>query len=381
MAHADLRFLGCFGPTHTNDILAYDLSSNYTNFELVNIGGTIWLRNTGTGVGLIWAIEETPGFTRKTYTWYVGRVYVQTLGSGTVTLMAVTTSGSPPISIIMQDSGSGVNFGIRDTFGSGVYATGTEHTLRLEINGTTQKLWVNGTLELSLARTSVNASTDIALYVSGGAPGNGGYVIRHRHWFPTDSNNEAARPDGGTDVEVLFPVGDDVSATWGDETCAGAGATYTKWDDWASGVTDDATTFNCGITGLPGKEISRVTNPAPTVTGLFGVYVRARRRANVASKTVLSFTLIRDGSANEREVSNANVVATNWETKFHESFDIAPDAGAWTQTKLDDLRVGYRHPAGNGAHVQVTAMFVEAGGIGNDPPAAAGADRRRLLAG
>jgi len=166
---------------------------------------------------------------------------------------------------------------------------------------------------------------------------------------------------------------------YADESCATTGtADWSKWDDWNGGSADDATTFNCGVSTAAWKQISQLS--ALTLSGINGVYVRARCRANIASKTVTTYMIIRDSTPNEQEKINPNLASTTWFMYVGQAFDVAPDGGAWTQAKLDDTRLGVRTIVINGAHDQWTAIFMECFAVDDDPPAAAGADRRRLLA-
>lgn len=255
----------------------------------------------------------------------------------------------------------------------GTFGTAADHSLRAQTDGSRFKLWVDGVLEIDVS---------YALNLNGGHCAYHNDVLaagQDMYWsgmYGRESVSESERPDVNVKQYALHPDGDGSSALWADETCSGSGGTYTKWDDWVSGgAADDATSFNCGVSGFSGSEISTLATATISNPANAAVAHRARGAANVASKTVNVWPRIEDGVGNNQEGSIVNLGDTTWKPRLNYRFTTAPDGGGWTQAKFDDLRAGVKHPPGNSAHAEFTALAIEIATAGDDPPAAAGAAR------
>ncbi len=376
MADADLKFGGCFGP-HPNNLDPY-FNSLPTNVGHHNDGTDDWIRNTGhSGT---YTPMDSLDIDNLAYGWFVGRIHVETVGS--VTAIGIAFDGSTNDSWLHLNRVSGTTWqfafaesqGAAGTAGTATLNDGQEYIYRVEWGDGRFKLWIDGenggNPDINEAMGGSDLVPDVNVLMLDNNLANtadSGFRWRNRTLILSESDNPGARPDLAPAVAFKYPDGDDVSATWADETCdTSSGATWTKWDDYNGGGHDDITTFSCGNTGTPGDEVSTLTDP--TLADVFGIQGHTRVRANVAGKTVTWSTLIRDGAAQEALVLMGNLSGTTWLSRHPAIFRTDPNGDPWNQTRLDDLRWGYRHPSGNGAHVQVSAFVVEAAGLGSDPP-------------
>lgn len=383
MALADPAF---FGPAHTTDINAYNRATdNNTIWKFVIDGGKDYLESPDGGL-----LEVTAPTAYGTFVY--GWPYIQEcglFGAGALTsgqVARVATWGANLRLELVQDGGDLADY-IWRLFkiststviltGTTRFTRGSYQEIRIEQRGTAHKLWVDGVLEGEGTQTVGLPHGGIILRAGPGMGTNN--FMRYRAGGLRASDDANDRPDVGSIVfGAKYPSGDDGGAgqnQYSDEACLTDDAgTSSKWADWNGGSADDVTSLNCGEVASAEREISTLTNV--TVSNVVSTYYRMRARANVDAKTVATWTIERDGSANETERSNVDLLSNTWRTRVMGVFDRQPDGSVWDQTALDDVRLGVRTIGTNGASDQWTAIFLVAWGMTTDPPATG---RRRIM--
>lgn len=261
--------------------------------------------------------------------------------------------------------------------GTTTFSVGTSyHSLRIQTNQVRIKVWVDGNLEINIAHTQRVRFTRIETYKSPNM--QSGQTARARRLILVTSSSEQDRPGVDVTAGIHQPDGNRKDE-YGDQSDCTNGSTtgdFTRVDDWASGDANDATDFNCENAGDTGIFVVTVTNA--TVANIIGLQVWARGRTNLEPKTVATKLRIEDASGNFEQYTNLNLASLDWDDgRRTAGFHLAPDAGSWTQTKLDAHGIGISSINSNGANDQWTAIMSESFGVDNDPPPVA--DRRRLL--
>lgn len=250
---------------------------------------------------------------------------------------------------------------------AGSFTAGTDYSIRIETNGSTLKVWMDGSLLLTYATSeTLTGPMDAVTRQDGLSSGEsaewaGGYL--------RESSSEDDRPGVNVAAYRIDPTGDDTSSYYGDEgTCGDGSGTYDDWNDWdAGGTADDDTAFICGVGGDNGTELSSMSTETISNVGNCVVVQVTREKVNVGSKTVDIYYRIEDASANSQEINTDIGFATAW-SPIRVTFDVAPDGGTWTQGDIDALLMGVRTVDTNGANDMHTAMAGEIVTCDDDPP-------------
>jgi len=256
------------------------------------------------------------------------------------------------------------NDGTADAISSSDYASSDLLTIRREWNGTTCILEINGLVEATFTTANRPTNGRVLLWVVTGDVGTG-LTKRWSNWATATGASGADRPGATAESFRLDPNGNVVDGWVG---------VYTDWDDFVAGGTpDDGTTICYAAQGIA-TEVSALTTASPTgVVG--GVYVIMRTRMNVANKGATLYAVIQQSGANQVLKLMDTIDNTEWRG-VRGLINTAP-GGSWD---IPNLEAGAkRFPAGDAANLEVTALCVELIAL-TDDPAAAAADRRRLLA-
>ena len=386
MAPLDPAFMG---PAHQTDMDAYsfDVDTAPTQYTFVTDGGKVYIDRHESKLLQVTAFKSAGGGLK--YAWpYIMETGLFGAGALTSGQVINVCSWGNQVRLELEQSGGDLGKYIWRVYdedssvvrlsGTTLFSRGTYQEIRIDQDRTNWTLWVDGVNEGSAADINVVVNTQLDL-ASGPSDGTNN-DLRYRGMGIRMSADEADRPDvSSITYGACYPGGNDGGSgqnQYSDTACSAAddNGDYTEWDDWASGSADDATSFNCGPGGTAEREISTLVNV--TVANVASIYVRARMRASLATKTVQTFTIERDGSGNEQEKANDNVTSDNWRTRVGHYFDTDPNGDPWNQTRLDALRLGVRTLDTNGANDQWTAIFAEAWGMTTDPPPVATSRRR-----
>lgn len=268
---------------------------------------------------------------------------------------------------------------------SSTFNAGTAYALRARTDGSLFKLDVDGTEEISGSQTNRFSAPNVSIINTVRTPD-----VYYYHYGCREGTAESDRPgDSFAQEDFIGPDGDDDTGVWGGKPSGGTEdcgdtlkASYTHWDDWnASGQADDDTEYNCILGGNGGAnawQTSTMQNPSITVSDFDNLMVqlRAREKANVGGKGIIPTFGIKDSSGNRQEKNGAPLDTTDW-ALGSEYFSVAPDGGAWTQAKLNDLSAGFRLGSGSGANLLMTAQGIELLVFQDDPPAVAADPGRR----
>lgn len=376
--------------TRIGDIKAFEFAAGggITNFSLVTSPapdhGTYRIKGVGGSDKML------VGSHSETFTWLIARQsrHDGTLSSGDA--FDVFTGSSNPggdglTTLIIERvyaSASTYNyrvttidgFGTRTVRATGTtaYSTGTDYTLRLETKLTggsnaTLKLWINGTLEITV---SVTASFLGQWFLAQTNCTSAKFAL----WtLPSvwGSNSESDRPGVGALDWCSTPDGNTSETDYGDQTnCAIATlGTYTNWDDWATdtaNAANDATDFNCGP-ALNYQEKSTLTAPTITVQTSWGALGLYRQRANVSSKTMDNWSRW-TYSGSTVEVQLLNIALTAWRC-FRALHTSIPGGGSnLSQAIVDGSELGHRVVSTNGANAEVSTIAMIWFTIDSDAP-------------
>ncbi len=268
-------------------------------------------------------------------------------------------SGSTYKVVLLEASGS-VELGVTDS----TFNTGTDYVFRIQTDGTTAVLDVDGTNEVVAASTK---NIDKVKRVLADTLDSG--VDRYYNAI-MDISSDSADPyaDRGDTVNIyrLTPDANDQSAHYFNVSgsCDDGSAAYTDWDDWASGAHSTGTQVReCGADG--NVEISRLSNPGAVAAIANGVLKTVSMSAsNDAAKTVNFEHEITDGTSSIDQAIQA-LTSTAFERRIG-VFLTAADGGTWTQVDLDGLRAGVVGDAANGANDYHAAFGCEFGSFAND---------------
>ena len=362
------------GPAHATDIDAYEMGQDNaaSAHTFVTDGGKDYFQIGSENAEIAVALPQSVASQR--YHWLdvaeagLFETSPADLGSGEV-LHAVEFE-SVRLELI-QDGGSLDDYLWRlwDTASNEVRVTGatrfskgTYQEIRIQQDGHTWQLWVDGVNDGQAADGNRANTGKIEL---GGRAWTVDNVLRLRGIGIRASDDGRDRPDPSTvTMGAKYPDGD-VTSNYSDTNCLDDNnGDYTQWDDWNGGSADDATSFNCGVSGNSETELSSFTDP--TVNNVVSTYFRGRARTNVTAKVVATSVVSRVGATEEVKANNS-FTSTAWRTVVGHYFDRQPDGTAWDQTALDANAWGVRTFSGNGAHDQWTAIFAEAWGLTTDP--------------
>jgi hypothetical protein len=341
--------------------------------------GTYWIKVDATASVDLDFGESVDAVSSDGYDWLCIRGFrlngILSSGEDGVFITVVTTSLSP-IGLrwvyssstdkwkiqIVRSAGTGSETALGT--GTTEFSTDTTYNIRLEFSGAAIKLWVNGSLELSVAYTgNIN---NRRLRVHSDLNTGQAYFLNRVALYTSSAEND--RPGTNVESDYLTFSGDtseDDYATEADCSVGASGdATYTKWDDWESGAPDDGTTFNCGA-GEDWSQLSALNTH--TVDGVVsGVVYRIWYAANAASKTVDNWARLGDGT-NTVEVQLPNIDSEDYRSRIR-VFDTAPDGGAWVQADIDNLEAGHRVVDANNAVAHISAVAAEVIAVDDDPP-------------
>lgn len=344
-----------------------------------------WLKATDAGSVNI-AICRGASITQATYGYYIQRdlLIEGTIPAGyNAIYVQGTTSGGSAWGIRVIRGTTSSKYQLRVSYGTSLattlftssseFDTGTKYSIRLQIDGTNWTLWVNGTQEGQGARTAVFNSRGVTA-----SPPTASSGVEH-YWatgMMYDTSTESERPDHTTvetrDLEV-DTGGSESEAGWGDDGDCTAGATTAAIADVAMNGSDqvDTSTYWCEHASETDAEtVDTVTYTFTVSDSMGGGCHRSVWAANVGSKTVTAAARIYNGSAGVN-VTLAGLGSTTFFSR-HNYFENAPDSGAWTQSKVDSLKVGgiNQGSGANGANTQLACIIFTLGAVEFDPPAA-----------
>ncbi len=250
-----------------------------------------------------------------------------------------------------------------------------KHSIRVELNGSTMKVWVDGGLEINATWT--NRITTNAFSFTG-VDLSGDLVLYWSRIYLSHSDSGTDRPN--TDVECKRADG---TSDWGTEQDFGDNADCTGTDavygDVALDGSDqrDTSIYWCILGGNGGNQMMEVTDLTFTGDPEL-VVVKCLQRANVGSKTVATSARISDGT-NATNKSNSNLSTTGWRCSVR-AFQVAPDGTtAWQDFTFSGLKIGGNDVNTNGANSEWAVEFAEVFSTGDDPEVIT-ENRRRVAA-
>ena len=169
-------------------------------------------------------------------------------------------------------------------------------------------------------------------------------------------DTESDRPGFEMETELIEATGDyTTDQDYGNlSNCGSTAGTYT--DVTLSSLTVDTSSAFCeqgGSAGLQGVETE-----TPSMTNIEGICVLFAARANVAGKSVFTYTKIIDALSNEIEKMNSNLNHTAY-ICHTQSFD-SPPTGSW-DAMIAGLKVSVRSLNTNGANDAWAGFCVEVG--------------------
>jgi len=395
-----LDFLSGFGPDYNDHSLRSGLSSvtlagwtfpTTTDDAAAPPDGARWIKAEDTWSGSQKQLFPTltpTGVSFKTYCWmcYRGWRLHGTLPAGDHDrFLSFSVAGGDGEIAIEWVRVSNTTYNLRLTktpfrttvaTGSTAFTTDTTYSLRMELNGTTFKLWVDGTAtpEIDVAYTgtlNIAQSTLMAPDASSG--------LQHywRSGLLCCSNAESDRPDDQVECDTI-----EGSADWATEQdwgaagdCAASSAVFGDVNlDGSAQV--DTTTVWCEATAGVNNQMSETPTASPTGTPVGAVW-RGNGAATFGAKTCNVNARISDATPIASNVALANF--TNATFVGREAYyPLGPAGGVWSGVTLADLKLGASTPAGNNDTANLAAVLLELFSVGADPPAAAG--RSRILA-
>lgn len=255
------------------------------------------------------------------------------------------------------------------------FATGTDYSVRVVFDNNTWYLWVNGTVEGSGINGDHVKPTNgaINLAVPAGMVSGQSWLMTQPRLYFYDSPSE--RPGFPCGAARLDPTGNTSESGFNSQVggCLTDNGDFANWDDYAAaGAPDDATTYNCGQSGVGElKEVSSLSTwTIPSGQVVTGVMHRLWQAASGADKTISTFSRVKY-STSAVETQLPNLAYTTWDivkvTNPVTPINAAPGGGAITQTVIDGLEAGVRIPSGNGANAYVSANCVEVFSETDDP--------------
>lgn len=388
-------FITCFGPDKNDARLYYGNAATQlptgVSFPTTTADGAgppqgdRWLKVTDAATGRDITTPRT--ITAKTYGWLVqrGARVRGTLGAGESSQYLRVRVANDTLFVIIWVRVSDSTFNWRLAHGTGTptvlatgstaYNTDTTYSLRLQLDGTSATLWVDGVQEVKGAYTNRLDKSGIDVRV----PPSTGQEHYYSRLLLCQSDTETDRPDTDVEIGTLVEDGD-----WATEQDYGDDADCASTDAVAADVAldgsdaVDTSIYWCEEGGAAGNQMVELTTFTFTIgKDILGLTERATARANVSSKTVAVEGRIHDGT-DVREESFANLPGTTFIYTVANHL-LAPDGGSWTQSDVDGLKGGVSSNSSNGANDEWAAIIFEACAVSNDPPPAAGVDRRRLM--
>lgn len=279
--------------------------------------------------------------------------------------------------IVLFDSLSGSTFRYRlvqtggnNAYGSGTFNTNENHALLFQFDGTDWKLWVDGTLDASVAVTDM--PLDFHHISSGIVSARGTQYFCGLGWRASDA--EADLPGTFPTIEGSNPKGDNESAVFSDESCNGADGAG-QWQDWDDDGADDSNTTiaMCDDAATAGEETSDMDDIIMDDPDL--VVLRFLGTGIFGGKTGTTYCRIINGSANVSEVQNANIALTSWRG-FSRAFPLDANGDPWTKLRVNDTNAGIRSLGTNDESTGWGFLRMETFKWGDEPPS----NRRRALA-
>jgi len=234
-------------------------------------------------------------------------------------------------------------------------AAETIYRICWKMDGTNWKIYVNGTLEITLARTTYpNGTTPRLVFRFGAASGNtGSDYWSSQMWFADSaaSIDETHYPE----VRGSTPDGNGNYQEWTSNA-------YTNWDDVtvAGGLNDGDTTYNEAQNANTKRCTSTVEDRTFSNT-IYGALFLALMRANTASKNIPIKSMSRR-AATDKEVG-ATITSMPATYASYQYLYTTPASGSWDTTSYNDSEWGLRRDA-DAASVFVTAIAVEGAALG-----------------
>jgi len=269
--------VGC----RVRDELAY-LASASANVSMETVPATPWggyhMKCTTASSIALYAGSPVDAAANDTYVWRMGFFLFESIPSGAnrgVYLCSVSGGGISAIHVdILEDGAGNNNIRIRDnlavTLGTGStdLSTNAWHMIIIRFDGTNIKVWVNGTLEITVAGAKGAAKPDDQDCNKSSSSGGGG-PDHMAHWCGVTSATATDIDETAdySEVRAIFPSADGNYGQWGDNADeTSIDGTYTDWDDWASGAVDEAT-YIAGQNSVQGISDISVANPTVITTG------------------------------------------------------------------------------------------------------------------
>lgn len=373
-----LKALNFFGPT-INDEEIYNLPSR---FEIDNTDdppfGGFWLRDTSAGGGFGATIYPPSGAgSIDAVTWFTtywrwnamlasgqsGFIFDEIPTNGdsprdVIRLRAVQAVGGFTLQILAQ------NLDVLGSAGTTVFQTSKTHFVVLRFDGQRIKLWVNGSLEITVDPASETPAS--AAFRTGGASAPG------RKWacgavLTAPSASDFDETTYRTEVRYHGPnedssAYDQYTGTSCDVLDSGD-ATYTNWYDWNCGLphTGD-TNFNCAPEGQAWKQSSKIQSRTYDFS-VIAALVRTMATTTTYYKTVPHSLLMRHAVTDS--IVAVGVLGLDLAYLPRQAiFDMAPGSVAWDEDKLNASEIGHARSIGGGSDIKVTAIGLEGLAVG-----------------
>lgn len=274
---------------------------------------------------------------------------------------------------------------------------GTGITLRVQTNGSTIEVWLNGSKELEVAATAYWSRTYLV------NPNNSAYVFRYWRIGGRGGSSMVDRPGFGLETRILIPAEDyDVKySTSGNNDYGGrpyAGAEdcalpergrWENWDDWGSGDHDGEASFNCEQGGASGREASFLGAVGGFTQDVEFATRLAECRTQTALKTVATKTYLKADNGDEDFQNNANIDWASWAPLPVQLWQ-DPPSGSWSdymygstfnhEDAIRQLSLVIESLGTNEDNDMWTAVALEIGSMSNDPGEEPTENRRRVMA-
>lgn len=261
--------------------------------------------------------------------------------------------------------------------GSTAYSTDTELIIRTEFDGSTLKVWVNGSLEIDASYSKTLSLKNL----TGVRPPSG-----MTHYYCTgavfSADSTADRPDADVRFQEILPNAEQTSP-----------ANENEYGDEADGLSNDAqvsdvlldgsdlvatANYIVGNSTVTREQMWEFPDTYTPTTGYTpeAIVMREAVRTTQTNKTVNHKTRLRNGSTDLLEVAMTNVTSTIWAGRvlvFHET----ADGSVWSEAEVDAMRLGVGHTNANDKSFYCAGQVFEIVETKDDAPAAG--DRRRVM--
>jgi len=390
------QFYGCIGPSFADKRLLNDGTGNILGFSMpatTTAGaspprGAYWLKmvDTSTTYQILWGARGMGSI--LTYVWdcFVFRVEGSLGASADDPIVEIPVAGGDSIIKLWQIRSSADKFQIRltKTGADTVVATGatefdhdTTISCRLELNGTTARVWLNDgggggdLLEIDVAYTGTRQAQGPRMSPIS-TSGVEHYLCQ---WGCFGSNSEADRPALDAVVDMLEQNGQGPDDDYGDEVATTAGRAEPA--DVALDGSDlvDTSIYWQGDAARDDIQNVTLTTVSPAGAVVEGAMWRGCG-ANTSDLKNASWNaqLIDHADHTDREIIAGTVLTSTAWVGRTVVFDTPPDAGDWNSFALADLEAGVEDFSTADVNDLWSALVVEICSVDDDPPPSEGPD-------